>query len=103
MFMQHIKINTTVFATHAQTIAIRAGVAAIVRQYFREGRLMNGIREGLVKSPFLASAALMKAVILHSGKELSLYQNDGSYSKKGILPTFSQVCVAKRVYLVKSG
>ena len=44
----------------SQATPFAAGAAAIVRQYFGEGRLMNGIRDTLVAVPFSPSAALIK-------------------------------------------
>ena len=49
---------------------IVAGAAGIVRQYFEEGRLMNGMRDALAKRSFAPSAALVKALIIHSGTPL---------------------------------
>jgi subtilisin family serine protease len=49
---------------------IVAGAAGIVRQYFEEGRLMNGMRDALAKRSFSPSAALVKALIIHSGTSL---------------------------------
>ena len=66
-----------------------AGAAGIVRQYFREGRLMNGIAEEMTKSRFWPSAALVKAVILHSGKELAVWR-DGEMRTAEKLPSFEQ-------------
>ena len=64
-----------------------AGAAALVRQYFREGRLMNGMGNELVREGFAPSAALVKACILHSGRALTV---PGSSSSRRSLPSLDQ-------------
>ena len=67
-----------------------AGAAALVRQYFREGRLMNGLGSALVREGFAPSAALVKACILHSGRALTVPGSSSSSSSRPPLPSVDQ-------------
>ena len=57
-----------------------AGAAAIVRQYFEQGRLMNGMVDALVTRAFGPSAALVKGIIIHSAASLMELDSFGMVS-----------------------
>ena len=52
-----------------------AGASALVRQYFREGFHVAGVRNP--SAGLLPTAALIKAVMIHSGRPLYVPQGDG--------------------------
>jgi hypothetical protein len=61
-----------------------AGGAALVRQYFRLGYYPGGARGGA--PGFIASAALLKAVLVQSGRPLQYTAADGSWPWWGPAP-----------------
>jgi hypothetical protein len=64
-----------------------AGAAAIVRQYFEQGHLMNGMVDALVKRAFEPSAALVKGIIIHSAASLMELDSFGMVSLSGSNPS----------------
>jgi len=74
---------------------IVAGGAALVRQYFFDGYYPSGARNGL--DAFNPSGALVKAVIINSGKDLTsegmtgrYTADDGTGGASGPVPSFGQ-------------
>jgi hypothetical protein len=71
---------------------ITAGVVALLRQYIMEGKVFKGLTESADPNPqaFLPSAALLKAILLHSGREVAYNTILGKYSKDLHLPNYAQ-------------
>jgi hypothetical protein len=64
-----------------------AGASALVRQYFREGYHVNGVRN--TSAGLNATAALLKAVMIHSGRPVYTMQG-GSFVLPQKMPDLSQ-------------
>jgi subtilisin family serine protease len=54
-----------------------AGASALVRQYFREGYHIDGVRN--TSAGLNATAALLKAVMIHSGRPVYILQGDNLF------------------------
>jgi hypothetical protein len=65
-----------------------AGAAALVRQYFREGWHVAGVKD--TAKGMTPSAALVKAVMIHSGRRMDYQTAQGSWVTPASLPHMSQ-------------
>ena len=65
-----------------------SGAAALVRQYFEEGFHVNGSKN--VAQGTVPSAALVKAMILSSGRKMAFPKNKSPASDASMFPNFQQ-------------
>lgn len=67
---------------------ITAGLAALVRQHYMTGNIMH--LSGNAVANRVPSSALIKGILLHSGREVRYDHGFGNYRKDGHLPNFAQ-------------